>query len=54
MKGSWVLFAWLWPILATGAENDGYVALFDGKDLTGWVNVNCAPGTFTVRDGIIV
>ena len=28
--------------------------LFNGKDLAGWVNVNCAPDTFTVRDGEIV
>jgi len=30
------------------------VELFNGKDLTGWVPVNVAPNTFTVRDGIIV
>src|SRR5690349_21304139 len=28
--------------------------LFNGKDLTGWTNVNCAPGTFFVKDGEIV
>jgi Domain of Unknown Function (DUF1080) len=28
----------------TGAQT----ALFNGKDLTGWVNVNCAPSTWTV------
>jgi hypothetical protein len=36
-----------------GAD-DGFVPLFNGKDPTGWVQVNCAPQTFTVRDGIIV
>jgi len=40
--------------LSTATEADGYVPLFNGKDLNGWVNVNCAPKTFTVRDGIIV
>ena len=30
------------------------VELFNGKDLTGWIPVNVAPGTFSVRDGIIV
>ncbi|MCY2953911.1 MAG: DUF1080 domain-containing protein [Planctomycetota bacterium] len=35
-------------------EETGFIPLFSGKDLAGWVNVNCAPGTFTVRDGIIV
>ena len=33
-----------------GAEPD-FVPLFNGKDLSGWVNVNCAPDTFTVRMG---
>ena len=28
--------------------------LFNGRDLSGWVPVNVAPSTFTVRDGIIV
>lgn len=36
------------------AETGSFVPLFNGQDLSGWVNVNCAPGTFTVRDGIIV
>ncbi len=25
--------------------------LFNGKDLSGWVNVNCAPDTWSVKDG---
>ena len=36
------------------ASNEGSVPLFNGKNLDGWVNVNCAPETWTVRDGIIV
>src|SRR5713101_635901 len=28
--------------------DDGFVPLFNGKDLAGWVNVNCAPETFSV------
>jgi hypothetical protein len=36
-----------------GAD-DGWKPLFNGKDLTGWARVNCAPETFTVRDGLIV
>ena len=28
--------------------------LFNGKDLTGWVNVNTDPDTWSVRDGILV
>jgi len=43
-------------ILAAGAlaGEEGFVPLFNGKDLRGWVNVNVAPGTFTVQDGMIV
>jgi hypothetical protein len=29
---------------------ESYAPLFNGRDLTGWVNINCAPDTFTVRD----
>jgi len=32
----------------------GFTPLFNGQDLTGWVPVNVAPDTFTVRDGMIV
>jgi hypothetical protein len=28
--------------------------LFNGKDLTGWVNVNTAKDTWTVRDGLLI
>jgi hypothetical protein len=35
-------------------QDDGFVPLFNGKDLTGWVNINCAPQTFTARDNLIV
>jgi hypothetical protein len=28
--------------------------LFNGKDLTGWVNVNTEPGTWSVRDGLLM
>jgi len=37
----------------TAAEDDGFVPLFNGRDLTGWVNANCAPETWSVRDGMI-
>src|SRR5262249_25356993 len=35
-------------------KDDGFVPLFNGRDLTGWVNVNCHPGTFFVKDGEII
>jgi len=31
-----------------------FVSLFNGRNLDGWVNVNCAPETWTVRDGMII
>jgi hypothetical protein len=39
--------------LPVAAEEEGFTPLFNGKDLTGWVNVNCAPETWTVKDGMI-
>jgi hypothetical protein len=35
------------------ADDAGGVALFNGKDLSNWVNVNCAPETWTAADGVI-
>jgi hypothetical protein len=35
-------------------KDDGFVPMFNGKDLTGWVNVNCAPDTFYVKDKEII
>ncbi|MEW6158387.1 MAG: DUF1080 domain-containing protein, partial [Verrucomicrobiota bacterium] len=40
--------------LGSAANEEGFVPLFNGRDLAGWVNVNCAPETFTVRDGMII
>ncbi len=31
-----------------------FVPLFNGKDLTGWTAVNVAPGTFSVKDEMII
>ncbi len=41
-------------LLSLGLQEEGFVSLFNGKDLSGWNNVNCAPSTWTVRDGVIV
>jgi Domain of Unknown Function (DUF1080) len=35
-------------------EPDGFTPMFNGKDLTGWVNVNCAPGTFYVKGDEVI
>jgi hypothetical protein len=34
-------------------DAEGFVPLFDGKDLSGWVPINVEPDTFTARDGVI-
>jgi hypothetical protein len=39
------------PLFA--ADSDGFVSMFNGRDLTGWTNINCAPETWTVKDGVI-
>ncbi|MBT8045292.1 MAG: DUF1080 domain-containing protein [Verrucomicrobiae bacterium] len=31
-----------------------WVSLFNGKDLTGWVDVNTSPETWSVKDGILI
>jgi hypothetical protein len=35
-----------------GADN--FIPLFNSKDLSGWVNVNCAPETWTVEKDMII
>ncbi len=35
------------------AEEDGFKPLFNGKNLEGWVPVNTAPSTWSVKDGMI-
>jgi 3-keto-disaccharide hydrolase len=35
-------------------KDEGFTPLFDGQSLSGWVNVNCAPGTFFVKDREII
>jgi hypothetical protein len=39
---------------AQAEEVPGYRDLFNGKDLSGWVNVNTDPDTWSVRDGLLV
>ena len=40
--------------LPLGAQVPQYVDLFNGKDLSGWVNVNTAPDTWKVKDGMLI
>ena len=37
---------------ATDRDN-GWVGLFNGRDLTGWINVNCKRDTFSARNGVL-
>ena len=45
---------WLIALPAIVTRADDFVPLFNGKDLSGWVPVNVAPNTFTVKDGLLV
>jgi len=47
---AWMMFFTLFSALSAADP----VALFNGRDLSGWVQVNCASNTFTVRDGMII
>jgi hypothetical protein len=43
------------PVRERPAEDvPAWKDLFNGRDLAGWVNVNCAADTWSVRDGMIV
>lgn len=42
------------PARAVQNDDGGFVALFNGRNLEGWVNVNCAPETWKASDGMIV
>jgi Domain of Unknown Function (DUF1080) len=39
---------------AADPDKDGFVPMFNGKDLSGWVNVNTHPKTFFVKDDMII
>jgi len=39
--------------LCGGEVEEKFVPMFNGKDLSGWVNANGAPETWTVREGVI-
>ena len=43
----------LWAAETPRPDADGFVPMFNGRDLTGWTNINCAPETWSVRDGKI-
>jgi hypothetical protein len=57
MRRLFTLLLFTAPVFAADPpkpDKDGFVPLFNGKDLTGWVNVNCGPKTWTVKDGELI
>src|ERR1044072_3352531 len=53
MKPFCALFLLLAISSARPADEETFGSLFNGRHLTGWVNANCAPETWSVRDGLI-
>jgi 3-keto-disaccharide hydrolase len=49
-----VLLAGVIPLAAAGQSAPQFRDLFNGKDLTGWVNVNTNPDTWKFRDGLLI
>ena len=48
-----ILSALLFPLAAFGADDAGFISLFNGKDLEGW-KASEKPGTFSVEKGVLV
>lgn len=46
--------AFVFVLIVTPLLSAEWKPLFNGRDLAGWTNVNCAPGTWSVRDELIV
>src|SRR5688572_18308628 len=49
-----VLGAIHWNAIQVEAADKPWTDLFNKRDLSGWFNVNCAPGTWSVREGMII
>jgi len=53
-----VLALWLPPAAfsqtSTSGPAPGFVDMFNGKDLAGWVNINTDPDTWKIRDGMVI
>lgn len=47
------LFLCLVITAASLHAEDGFVPMFQPNSLSGWVNANCAPETWTIKDGVI-
>jgi hypothetical protein len=46
--------ALLFATAATAEEAPKFQDLFNGRDLSGWVDVNTSPATWSVKDGLLV
>lgn len=47
------LIGYLREAMGSAPTPSAYAPLFNGRDLSGWVNINCGPNTWSVRDGVI-
>lgn len=54
LRASLAAIAFTLPLATLSAQDEAFQPLFNGRDLSGWVIVNVAPTTFSVRDGMIV
>jgi hypothetical protein len=54
MKFTLNLLLFILAPMAAYAAEDGFVPMFHGQDLRGWVPCSIAPETFAARDGMIV
>jgi len=60
MKKTWIVLLSGWLLFAAAGDRAGagpvpeFRDLFNGKDLSGWINVNTDDDTWSVRDGLLV
>ena len=54
LRISYLFFLSSCAIALQASEVPQWVALFNGKDLSGWVDVNTSPDTWYVKDGLLV
>jgi hypothetical protein len=53
--GCWTRCAFFLSIcISVVSAAEKWTPMFNGRDLTGWTNVNCAPSTWTVKDDLII
>ena len=52
-RSALIIFAIACLSSSVRADEAGWVSLYNGKDLSNWVNVNCAPETWTAQGDVI-